>query len=256
MKFIFTGTGTSQGIPVIGCTCEVCKSTDIRDKRLRTSGILQGNETTLVFDTGPDFRQQMLRHNINVLDAVVFTHQHKDHTAGLDDVRAYNFILRRKMPIYADELTRIHLHKEYYYIFEPTDYPALPQLEINLIDPDKPFEVGEFQLIPIKIIHGRLPILGYRIGKFAYITDASFIPEDSLEKLQGLDVLVLNALRKKAHPSHFTLQQAIEMVAQIQPKAAYFTHISHFMGTHASVEAEGLPEGVSLAYDGLEITID
>ena len=178
----------------------------------------------------------MLRHDIRVLDAVVFTHQHKDHTAGLDDVRAYNFILRRKMPIYADELTRIHLHKEYYYIFEDSDYPALPQLEINLINPDQAFTVGEFQLIPIQIIHGSLPILGYRIGKFAYITDASFIPDESLEKLKGLDVLVLNALRKKAHRSHFTLYQALEMVAKIKPKSAYFTHISHFMGRHASVE--------------------
>ena len=256
MKFIFSGTGTSQGVPVIGCSCEVCTSTDPRDTRLRTSGILIGDNTTLVFDTGPDFRQQMLRHQIKVLDAVVFTHQHKDHTAGLDDVRAYNFLLRRKMPIYADKLTQIHLHKEYYYIFEQSDYPALPQLEICPIDPHTAFQVGEFELIPIQIMHGRLPILGYRIGNFAYITDASYIPESSIQQLQGLDVLVLNALRKKEHRSHFTLGQAIEMAKCLKPRVAYFTHISHFMGRHKEVESEDLPTDMYLAYDGLEISIN
>lgn len=256
MKFIFSGTGTSQGVPVIGCGCEVCSSTDSRDKRLRTSGILMGDQTTLVFDTGPDFRQQMLRHDIRVLDAVVFTHQHKDHTAGLDDVRAYNFILRRKMPIYADELTQAHLHKEYYYIFERTDYPALPQLEIQSIDPKQPFQVGELELQPIPILHGKLPILGYRIGDFAYITDASYIPESSLTLLKGLEVLVLNALRKKEHRSHYNLAQAIEVVRYLKPQVAYFTHISHFMGKHAAVESEDLPDGMHLAYDGLEISFN
>ncbi len=256
MKFIFSGTGTSQGVPVIGCTCEVCTSTDPRDSRLRTSGILLGKNTTLVFDTGPDFRQQMLRHQIKVLDAVVFTHQHKDHTAGLDDVRAYNFILRRKMPIYADSLTQIHLHKEYYYIFEQTDYPALPQLEIFPIDSQTSFQVGEFTLIPIQIMHGNLPILGYRIGNFAYITDASYIPESSLLQLQGLEVLVLNALRKKAHRSHYSLEQAIEVAEYLKPGSTYFTHISHFMGRHEKVESKDLPTSMYLAYDGLEISIN
>ena len=256
MKFIFSGTGTSQGVPVIGCGCEVCASTDSRDKRLRTSGILKGEHSTIVFDTGPDFRQQMLTHDIRVLDAVVFTHQHKDHTAGLDDVRAYNFILRRKMPIYADELTQTHLRKEYYYIFEQTDYPALPQLEIRPIDPEQSFQVGEFELQPIPILHGKLPILGYRVGNFAYITDASYIPESSLKQLEGLEVLVLNALRKKEHRSHYTLAQAIEVARYLKPEATYFTHISHFMGKHAEVEAEDLPTKMYLAYDGLEISFN
>jgi len=253
LKFIFTGTGTSQGVPVIGCNCEVCKSSDPRDKRLRTSGLLQVNGLNIVFDTGPDFRQQMLTYDVQVLDAIIYTHQHKDHTAGLDDIRAYNFRLRRKMQIFANDLTLDHLRKEYYYIFENSDYPALPQLDIHLIDGDSDFTVGDTVFTPIPVIHGKLPVLGYRIGNFAYITDASYIPQDSIDRLQGLEVLVLNALRKQAHRSHFTLPGAIQMVRQLNPRRAYFTHISHIMGKHDVVETEDVPEGMYLAYDGLEV---
>ncbi len=255
MKFIFTGTGTSQGVPVIGCDCDVCTSTDPRDRRLRTSGILQVDGLNIVFDTGPDFRQQMLTHHIHVLDGIVYTHQHKDHTAGLDDIRAYNFRLKRKMKIFANDLTINHLRKEYYYIFENSDYPALPQLDIHHIDGHTPFEIGNTTFTPIPVLHGKLPVLGFRVGNFAYITDASYIPPSSMNMLRELDVLILNALRKQDHRSHFTLPGAIEIVNTLQPRHAYFTHISHVMGKHQQVEEEDIPEGMHLAYDGLVLEI-
>jgi len=255
LKFTFTGTGTSQGVPVIGCDCEVCRSTDPRDSRLRSSGILQVNGTTFVFDTGPDFRQQMLTHQVSVLDAVIYTHQHKDHTAGLDDVRAYNFRLRKKMQIYANDLTLNHLRKEYYYIFENSDYPALPQLDLHEIDGHTVFNALGTMITPIPVLHGKLPVLGFRIGDLAYITDASYIPPESMAKLKNLKVLILNALRKEDHRSHFTLPEAIKVVESLAPQKAYLTHISHFMGKHADVEASDLPANVALAYDGLEIEL-
>ncbi|WNJ18898.1 MBL fold metallo-hydrolase [Pontibacter sp. G13] len=250
MKFTFSGTGTSQGVPVIACPCEVCQSTDPHDKRLRTSGILQSDTTTLVFDTGPDFRQQMLRHQIGVLDAVVFTHQHKDHVAGMDDVRAYNFLLQRDMPVYATEAVLEHLKREYYYIFENAQYPGVPKLAMNLIQPDSPFEVGDMQLTPIPVMHGSMPVLGYRIGNFAYVTDVNAIPESSMARLQGLDTLVLGVLRHEVHYSHFSLSEGLEVIERLAPKQTYLTHISHLMGKHADIDPT-LPEGVNLAYDGL-----
>lgn len=251
MKFTFTGTGTSQGIPVIACPCEICNSPDPRDKRLRTSGVLQSDTTTLVFDTGPDFRQQMLRHEIKVLDAVVFTHQHKDHVAGLDDVRAYNYLLDRKMDIYANQLTLDHLKKEFYYIFADLKYPGIPQIETHLIDME-PFKVGDIELLPIPVLHYKLPVLGFRVQNFAYVTDANFISPESMALLEGVEILVLNALRKNKHLSHFTLDEAVAVSRELGVKQAYFTHLSHLMGTHAAVSRE-LPDWVSLAYDGLEI---
>lgn len=251
MKFTFTGTGTSQGIPVIACPCEICNSPDPRDKRLRTSGVLQSDTTTLVFDTGPDFRQQMLRHEIKVLDAVVFTHQHKDHVAGLDDVRAYNYLLDRKMDIYANQLTLDHLKKEFYYIFADLKYPGIPQIETHLIDKE-PFRIGDIELLPIPVLHYKLPVLGFRVQNFAYVTDANFISPESMALLEGVEILVLNALRKNKHLSHFTLDEAVAVSRELGVKQAYFTHLSHLMGTHATVSRE-LPDWVSLAYDGLSI---
>lgn len=252
MKFTFTGTGTSQGIPVIACKCEVCMSENPKDKRLRTSGVLSHKNTTIVFDTGPDFRQQMLVNHIDEVNAIVFTHKHKDHTAGLDDVRAYNYHYRRHMPIYADHSTIEHLNKEYYYIFENQDYPGIPKLELEEIFPLQPFEVGDISLQPIPIMHGNLQILSFRVADFAYVTDAKVIPEASKEKLQGLDTLVLNALRHKAHHSHLTLSEALEVIEELKPKKAYLTHISHLLGKHDEVSAT-LPENVFLAYDGLQL---
>lgn len=236
---------------MIGCTCEVCQSTDSKDKRLRSSGILQSDHTTLVFDTGPDFRQQMLRESVRVLDGVVFTHQHKDHVAGMDDVRAYNFLLKRDMPIFANKATLDHLHKEYYYIFENAEYPGIPRLEVNEID-EEPFLVGDIKLTPIPVMHGELPVLGFRANDFAYVTDANFISPKSKSLLQNLDILVLNALRIKLHHSHFNLEQAIEMVEELAPKQAYFTHISHLLGKHEPTN-KILPESVHLAWDGLAL---
>lgn len=251
MKFTFIGTGTSQGIPVIACPCEVCVSADPRDNRLRTAGLLQSDTTTLVFDTGPDFRQQMLRHQVKVLDAVVFTHQHKDHVAGLDDVRAYNFLLNRKMDIYANQLTIDHLKREFYYIFEENQYPGIPMIDTHLIE-SAPFQVGDIGLTPVPVLHYKLPVLGFRVGKFAYITDANYISDESMALLEGVEILVLNALRLKKHLSHFTLDEAIEVAEKLRVKAAYFTHISHLLGKHEEI-SKRLPAHMQLAYDGLSL---
>ena len=255
LTFTFLGTGTSQGVPVISCDCEVCRSTNPRDQRLRTSGLLQSAETTVVFDTGPDFRQQMLRENVKHLDAVVFTHQHKDHTAGLDDVRAYNYLQNRDMPVYATQAVLDHLHREYYYIFESKDYPGVPKLQLHTIDPEQDLLIGDLRLTPIPMMHGRMPVLGYRCGDFAYLTDTNYIPETSLEKLSGVRHLVIDALRRETHYSHYTLQEAIDMVDRIQPERAYLIHLSHLMGTHAATEAE-LPSHIRISYDGLQINVN
>ena len=250
MKFTFLGTGTSQGVPVISCRCEVCQSLDRRDKRLRTSGLLQSDTTTLVFDTGPDFRQQMLRQQVDVLDAVVFTHSHKDHVAGMDDVRAYNFFLKRSMHIYADPFTLDRLKVEFHYIFEG-DYPGVPRVVLHKITDEK-FQVGDISLQPVPVMHKDMPVLGFRSANFAYVTDANYISPTSMERLMGLDILVLNALRLKAHYSHFNLDEAIEIIETLKPRKAFLTHISHQMGMHERVNAY-LPEHIELAYDGLEL---
>ncbi|MEM6764038.1 MAG: MBL fold metallo-hydrolase [Bacteroidota bacterium] len=253
MKFTFTGTGTSQGVPVIACGCKVCQSTDPRDKRLRTSGVLSSGDTTLVFDTGPDFRQQMLANRVQEVHAIVFTHKHKDHTAGLDDVRAFNYHLRRPMKIYANQDTITHLHKEYYYIFENQDYPGIPKLLLEEIFSDCSFQVGDINLLPIPVMHGGLEVLGFRVRDFAYVTDAKLIPPSSMKLLEGLDALVLNALRIKPHHSHLTLSEALEVIAQLSPRRAYLTHISHLLGKHEEI-ARQLPDNVFLAYDGLQLS--
>lgn len=251
MKVTFLGTGTSQGIPVIACDCSVCKSDNLKDNRLRTSVLVEVDNQTMVIDTGPDFRQQMLRENTQNLDAVLFTHEHKDHIAGLDDVRAFNFKQKKEMEIYASENVIKALKREFYYAFEDEKYPGVPQLRINKID-NETFNVNNTQVIPIEVMHYKMQVFGFRINNFAYITDAKTISEAELQKLKKLDVLVLNALRKTEHISHLNLQEAVEWAERINPKKTYLTHISHLMGKHNEVSSE-LPENVEIAYDGLKL---
>jgi phosphoribosyl 1,2-cyclic phosphate phosphodiesterase len=238
---------------MIGCDCEVCTSTNKKDNRLRSSIMVQSPNTTLVVDTGPDFRYQMLRENVKHLDAVVFTHPHKDHLAGLDDIRAFNFLNRKPMNVYADSLTEEALRRDFYYAFTDTKYPGIPELNLHTITLD-PFVVGDIPIIPILVWHLKMPVMGFRFGKFTYITDANHIDPESKEKIKGSEILVLNALRKKKHISHFTLDEAIAMVKELGVPIAYFTHISHQLGLHNAIEAE-LPEGIHLAYDRLVIEL-
>lgn len=253
LKITFLGTGTSQGVPVIGCTCEVCQSKDPRDNRTRSSILVENEQTRFVIDTGPDFRQQCLRERVDRLDAVLFTHEHKDHIAGLDDVRAFNFIHKMVMPIYATQNVVNALKREYAYIFSDEKYPGIPEIKIVDVDKEK-FSIGTLEVTPIDVLHYRMPVKAYRINDFAYITDANMIVEEELKKLQGLDVLVLNALRRESHISHFTLSEAIELVSVLKPKKAYLIHMSHQIGKHQDVQAE-LPENIELAFDGLQLII-
>ena len=253
-ELILLGTGTSVGVPMIGCDCEVCTSTDKKDNRLRSSILVQSLTTTLVVDTGPDFRYQMLRQKVKHLDAVVFTHPHKDHLAGLDDIKAFNYFTKRPMEIYADSLTEEALRRDFYYAFSDTKYPGIPELNLNTINLD-PFIVGDIPIVPVLVWHLKMPVLGFRFGKFTYITDANRIEEGEKEKIRGSEVLVLNALRKQRHISHFNLDEAIGMVEELQVPQAYFTHISHQLGLHGEVEAS-LPEGMHLAHDGLILNLD
>jgi phosphoribosyl 1,2-cyclic phosphate phosphodiesterase len=251
LKITFLGTGTSSGVPMVGCECEVCTSTDKKDNRLRSSILVQSDTTTLVVDTGPDFRYQMLRQQVKHLDAVVFTHPHKDHLAGLDDIKAFNYLAKKPMDIYANSLTEEALRRDFYYAFSDTKYPGIPELNLNTITSEA-FVVGDIPIIPILVWHLKMPVLGFRFGKFTYITDANHIDDAEKEKIKGSEVLVLNALRHKKHISHFTLDEAIAMVEELKVPAGYFTHISHQLGKHSAVEAE-LPQGIHLAYDGLEL---
>jgi phosphoribosyl 1,2-cyclic phosphate phosphodiesterase len=254
LKVTFLGTGTSQGVPVIACTCEVCRSLDFRDKRLRTSIHIEIAGKSLVIDTGPDFRQQMLREYVKRLDAVVFTHAHRDHTSGLDDVRAYNFKQNMDMPVYGTHDVLEQLKAEYDYIFADRNYPGLPRLDLIEIT-DAVFSIDDVKITPLPVMHFKLPVLGFRFGNFSYITDANFIPDSTLEKLVGTEVLVLNALQREKHISHFNLEEALAMVEKIKPARTFFTHISHKLGLHAEV-AKQLPDGVSLAFDGLQVEVD
>ncbi len=251
LTITFLGTGTSTGIPMIGCTCEVCLSADEQDKRLRSSILVQSPTTTLVVDTTPDFRQQMLRINNIKLDAVLFTHPHKDHIAGLDDVRPYNFFSGQAIDVYANALTGEALKKEFSYVFAEHKYPGIPN--INLITlTGEPFVVGDIPVTPIAVWHHKMPVYGFRFGNFTYITDANRIDEHNRNLVRGSQTMVVNALRRENHISHFTLSEAMTLVDDLQIPQAYFTHISHQLGKHKIVN-ESLPKHISLAYDGLTI---
>ncbi len=253
IKVTFLGSGTSQGVPLIACSCEVCKSENFKDKRLRSSILVETSKTRIVVDSGPDFRQQLLREKITKLDAVVFTHEHKDHIAGLDEVKAFNFLHKMRMPVYASERVQDALKREFAYIFADEKYPGIPEIDLYPID-DAMFTVGDIMIEPITVMHYRLPVKAFRFGDFGYVTDANFIAEKEKAKLKNLQVLVLNALRRETHISHFTLEEALALIKELNPKKAYLTHISHQLGTHNDVSAE-LPDNVELAYDGLQIVI-
>lgn len=254
MKITFLGTGTSTGVPVLTCKCEVCRSLDFRDKRLRVSVLIQHNHKNIIIDSGPDFRQQALRENLQSLEALVFTHEHKDHTGGLDDVRPFNYLSGIKnCPIYAHTRVLSQLKMEYFYAFTEKPYPGVPIITCNEIDIE-PFEIAGLKFIPIQVLHHNLPVLGFRIGDFAYITDANYISEEELLKVYGCKILVLNALQKEPHISHFNLNQAIALAEKIGAEKTYFTHISHKLGLHREVEKD-LPANISLAYDGLSFSL-
>lgn len=236
---------------MIACDCEVCSSGDKKDKRLRSSVWIRSEKTSLVIDTGPDFRYQMLRQKVKQLDAVLFTHPHKDHMAGLDDIRAFNFFTKKPMEVYADSLTEEALRRDFYYAFSDTRYPGIPELNLHTFTME-PFYIGDIPIIPIQVWHLKMPVMGFRIGHFTYITDANRIEEEEKNKIRGTKLLVLNALRKQKHISHFSLSEAIDLVMELGVPSAYFTHISHQLGLHAEVESE-LPEHIHLAYDGLNL---
>lgn len=251
LTITFLGTGTSSGVPMIGCDCEVCTSTDPNDNRLRSSVLIQSQQTSLVVDTTPDFRYQMLRINNRRLDAVVYTHPHKDHLAGLDDIRAYNYFTKKPMDIYANTLTEEALRRDYYYAFSDTRYPGVPELNLITID-EHPFFVGDIPVLPIEVWHYKMPVFGFRFGDFTYITDANRIEASEKEKIRGSKILVLNALRKENHLSHFTLDEAVALAQELAVPQVYFTHISHQLGLHEQINKE-LPSHIQLAYDGLQV---
>jgi phosphoribosyl 1,2-cyclic phosphate phosphodiesterase len=251
MQVTFLGTGTSQGVPLIACDCEVCTSDDFKNKRLRTSLMIEVDGKVFVFDAGPDFRQQMLRENVKRLDGLIFTHEHKDHVAGLDDVRAFNYKLKRNIDVFATDNVERALKREYHYIFSDVQYPGSLKINLHKIK-NEPFTVQGVDFLPIQVLHYKLPVLGFRVGDFTYITDASEIPDPEKEKIKGSKVVVLNALRKEKHISHFTLNEAIELLTELAPEKGYLIHISHQLGTHEEVSKE-LPDFIELAYDGLKI---
>lgn len=252
MIVTFLGTGTSQGIPLIGCKCAICQSTDLKDKRLRSSVFIEIEGVNIIIDTGPDFRQQMLREQIEQLDAVVFTHSHKDHTAGFDDIRAFNYIQQKAMDVFANSEVEVALRRDFHYIFDEFKYPGVPDIVLHSID-NQPFEFKGIRIIPILVQHYKMPVFGFRINDFTYITDANAIGKSEIDKIRGTKFLVLNALRKEKHISHFNLEEAIALSKEIGAEQTYFTHISHQLGLHNNVNSE-LPRGIQIAFDGLKIS--
>lgn len=253
VNITFLGTGTSQGVPVILCECEVCSSLDFRDKRLRTSIHIELDGRSFVIDTGPDFRQQMLRERVERIDALIFTHAHKDHTGGMDDIRAFNYKQQEDIPIYGHRRVIDQLKQEFAYVFAEKKYPGVPNVLPHIID-NQAFTIKGIEFLPIEVLHHKLPVFGFRVKDFSYITDANFISEKELQKLKGTDTLVINALRRKTHISHFNLEEALAIIEKVKPKKAYLIHLSHYMGTHRQVSLE-LPESVEIAYDGLRISV-
>lgn len=244
------GTGTSQGVPVIACHCRVCRSGDSRDRRLRTSALLEMEGRNILFDIGPDFRQQMLREDVGHLDAILITHAHRDHVGGLDDIRSFNYVQHSKMNVYLNAEARHAIERDYHYIFEPHQYPGLPEADLHTVE--APFTAAGVEVTPVKAMHKDLPVLGFRIGTLAYITDANYMAPEEMAKLKGVKVLVINALRREKHFSHYSLPEALEVIETVAPERAYLTHMSHEMGLHAEVSAT-LPPHVELAYDGLRV---
>lgn len=265
VKITFLGTGTSQGVPIIGCKCSVCRSRDSKDKRLRTSVMIEiitpslkgeekkGRFKRFVIDTGPDFRQQMLREKVDRIDAVIYTHDHRDHVGGLDDIRGFNFSMKKEVDLYVTHDVQQGIRAQFGYIFKEKKYPGIPEIAFHTIE-NKPFSIGGVKFIPILVKHMHLTVYGYRIGGFTYITDANFISKEEKKKIYGTEVLVVNALRKETHPSHFTFDEAIALIKELKPKTSYLIHMSHQIGLHKEVEKE-LPATIRLAYDGLQINM-
>lgn len=253
MRITFLGTGTSQGVPVIGCNCKVCKSTDLRDKRLRSSILIETQGKTFVIDTGPDFRQQMLNCQVEDITAVLFTHEHKDHVAGLDDIRPFNFRHNKHIEVYAESRVQKALKREFAYIFAVNKYPGIPRINMHIIE-NKNFFIEGIKIIPVRAYHHLLPVFGFRVSNFAYFTDVKTVSEKEKEKLKDLEILVLNCLRKEEHLSHMNLNEALAFIEEVKPKQAYLTHISHWFGLHAN-EEKNLPDGVHIGFDGLNLNI-
>lgn len=252
-EITFLGTGTSQGVPVITCSCPVCKSSDPRDQRLRTSALVHFRGKAFVVDAGPDFRQQMLREEVKDIDAVLLTHEHKDHIGGLDDIRPFNFVHQKSIPIYAESRVHETVKREFSYVFHEKKYPGVPEMNLQEIS-EGPFDCEGEGLLAVRGMHMHLPVLGFRFGHLAYVTDVNFLPQHSMQKLTGLKVLVINCLRHEEHYSHFNLEQALEVIRVLKPQKTYLTHISHALGKYDAVEKQ-LPPNVHLAYDGLHIKL-
>lgn len=253
IKIEFLGTGTSQGVPVVACDCPVCRSENSKDKRLRSALFIEVNGDKLVIDAGPDFRQQMLRIGLRQLNGILLTHEHTDHIFGLDDIRAFNWVQKHATDIYAEKRVQMAVKRVFDYVFEKNKYPGIPQMNLHLVE-NKPFHINSTEIIPIRAFHNKLSVFGFRIGNMAYITDSSFMDDAEKEKLSDLDIFVVNALRMEKHISHYNLEEALKLIAEVKPKRAYLTHISHLMGFHDEVQ-KLLPPNVFLAYDGLQLDI-